>query len=710
MKYHLIHSCLFILIALVACDNTFKMEKLIYPQTRQDDTVDVYFGTEVKDPYRWLEDDMSDETKKWVVDQNDVTEQYLDKIPYRKVIQGRLTKIWDYEKMSVPVNKSGLLVYSKNDGIQNQNVFYYEKEGKDDEKLLLDPNKFSIDGTVSLSGFRISKDGKYLGYLISRSGSDWQEIFVKDIETGELLKDHIKWVKFSGISWYEDGFYYSRYEEPEKGDELKGVNKSPRIFYHKLGDEIEKDILVFEDVEHPERITNAYVTKDEEYLILYQTESTSGNNLYVKSLHDPLSEIITIVDDFDNDHSLMEHNNGDFILKTNYNAPKSRLVKFNIDNFNKNSWVDIVPENSDVLVDASIIGGKIITCYMHNAHDIVKVFDINGNYLNDVALPSVGSVAGFNGEKEDTITYFSFNSFVSPSTIYKYDILNNKTSLFWKPDIDVDLDQFVTKQVFFTSKDGTKIPMFIVHKKGLELDGTNPTMLYGYGGFDISLTPIFSVSRMVLLENGGIYAMANLRGGGEYGKEWHEAGTLLRKQNVFDDCIAAAEYLIDNNYTSSAKLALHGGSNGGLLVGAVTNQRPDLFKVSIPAVGVMDMLRYHKFTIGRFWAADYGTSEDSEEMFKYLYGYSPVHNVTKSVEYPAIMVMTADHDDRVVPAHSFKYISKLQEKYKGENPTIIRIESKAGHGAGKPTSKIIEEAADIWSFMFYNMGESINYK
>ncbi len=694
-------------IVIVSCNNPSKMGKLIYPDTKKVNVVDDYFGTKVYDPYRWLEDDMSEETKEWVVAQNKVTNEYLDAIPYRKMIQERLTKLWNYEKMSAPAHISGLLVYSKNDGLQSQNVYYYRKGESGKEELLLDPNTLSEDGTVSLSGYAISKDAKYLGYLISRSGSDWQEIYVKNIETGEILPDHIDWVKFSGIAWYKDGFYYTRYEQPSKEDELKGENKNAKVYYHQLGQSVDVDKLVFEDPKHPDRITNADVTEDESYLVLYQTESTSGNALLIKDLSRSDSKFISVVDDFQSDNTILDHNKGEFILKTNYESPKSRLVKFTLDRYSKEEWIDVVPESADVLTGASIFNAKIIARYMHDAHDVVKVFDRKGLYLYDVNLPMIGSVSGFYGENDDVDIYFSFDSFVSPSTIYKYNIENNKVELFWTPKMDIDFNQYETKQVFYTSKDGTKIPIFIVHKKGLKLDGSNPTLLYGYGGFDISLTPYFSISRMVLLENNCVFAIANLRGGGEYGKEWHEAGTLMQKQNVFDDCIAAAEYLIENKYTSPDKLALNGRSNGGLLVGAVVNKRPDLFKVSLPGVGVMDMLRYHKFTIGRFWASDYGTSEDSEEMFNYLYAYSPVHNVKEGVEYPATMVLTADHDDRVVPAHSFKYAAELQDKYKGNNPVIIRIESKAGHGAGKPTSKIIEEATDMWAFMFYNLGMSI---
>jgi prolyl oligopeptidase len=700
-------ACVAIFFALIACNTSPKMEKLTYPETKKVDTVDVYFGTSVSDSYRWLEDDRSEETEQWVVEQNKVSDQFLSKIPFRQNIEDRLTQIWNYSKMGTPYKESGLLVYAKNDGLQDQSIYYYKTSEEGEEKVLLDPNKLSEDGTVALSTFSISKDGKYLGYAISRAGSDWREIYVKEIESGKLLDDHIMWAKFSGISWYQQGFFYSKFDEPEEGDELKGENKSPKLYYHALGEPIDKDEVIFADPEHPDRMANASVTDDASYLIIYQSESTSGNALYIKDLTTENSPIVNVVSDFENDHRVIDHIDGEFIVSTNYKAPKERVVKFTIDKLNKDQWVDVIAEQSDVLNGISIVGNKFIGSYLKDAHDVVKVFDLKGQFLYDVDLPSIGSAGGFYGKKDDEETYFSFTSFVYPSAVYKYDVVNNKTSLFWKPEVDIDFDQYETKQVFFNSKDGTKIPMFITYKKGLKLDGTNPTMLYGYGGFNISLTPSFSVSRMVLLENGGVYAMVNLRGGGEYGKEWHQAGTKFEKQNVFDDCIAAAEYLIEEKYTSPEKLALHGGSNGGLLVGAVVNQRPELFKVSLPAVGVMDMLRYHKFTIGRFWATDYGTSADSKEMFDYLKGYSPVHNIKAEVAYPATMVMTADHDDRVVPAHSFKYIAELQAKYTGNNPVLIRIESKAGHGAGKPTSKKIEEAADLWSFMFYCMGEQV---
>ncbi|TLX75023.1 S9 family peptidase [Labilibacter sediminis] len=706
MKSKLINNiiCFSLCLFFWACNSKSNMSKLNYPQTKTVDTVDEYFGTKVPDPYRWLEDDNSEETKSWVIEQNKVTDSFLAQIPFKKDIENRLTQIWDYAKMSTPFTKSGLLIYAKNDGLQNQSVYFYKESEDAEEKVLIDPNKLSEDGTVALSTFSISKDGKYLAYAISRGGSDWREVYVKEIETGKLLQDHIKWVKFSGISWYKNGFFYSRFEAPAEGDELKGENTNQKIYYHNLGDNPELDKVIYEDPDHPEWNMSGYATEDEKYLVISVTESTSGNALYIKDLQVKDGAIQKIVTDFDNDYNVIDHIDGEFIVSTNYKAPKTRVIKFGPKDKDKDAWIDFIPEQDEVLASVSIVGGKCFAQYMKDAHDVVKVYDLKGEFSHDINLPALGSVYGFSGDIEDEETYFTFTSFVYPSAVYKYDIKTNTSSLFWKPELDIDFDQYITKQVFYESKDGTKVPMFIVHKKGIKLDGNNPTQLYGYGGFNISLTPTFSISRMILLENGGVFAMANIRGGGEYGEVWHKAGTKLDKQNVFDDFIAAAEYLIEEKYTSNDKLAILGGSNGGLLVGAVTNQRPDLFKVAFPAVGVMDMLRYHKFTIGKFWAVDYGTSEDDKEMFDYLLGYSPVHNISTEDNYPAVMVLTADHDDRVVPAHSFKYIAELQSKYKGENPVLIRIESKAGHGAGKPTAKQIEEAADIWSFMFHNMG------
>ncbi len=703
MKTH--HSIIFLLTLLTimaSCNIKNREQMFKYPETLKVDTVDYYFGKAVADPYRWLEDDRSVETEQWVKRQNKFTQDYLSKIPFRDSLKSQLKNLWNYEKMTTPYQESGLLIYSKNDGLQNQNVYYY-KDDKGIEKLLLDPNQLSEDGTVALSSLEVSKDGKYLAYSISKAGSDWREIFVKEIESGKLLPDHITWVKFSSIAWYKNGFYYARYEEPKQGDELKGENLNSKVFYHQLGENIENDQLVYEDTSHPEWSFYPYVTEDNNYLVIDVTQSTSGNALYIKDISKSESDVIKLIPDFDNDNVLIRHQKGVFYLKTNYKAPKQRIVKFSLANAQKSKWKDLIPEQNEVLTGVSVVGGKMIAQYMKDAHDIVKVFSMSGTYLHELELPDFGSVYGFSGDEKDEFTYFTFTSFVYPSTIYKYNTKTNTIEKYWQPNIGIQPADYVTKQIFYTSKDSTKVPMYIIHKKGLSLDGTNPTLLYGYGGFNISLTPSFSVSRMLILENGGVYAIPNIRGGGEYGEEWHKAGTKLQKQNVFDDFIGAAEYLITQKYTSPNYLAVSGGSNGGLLVGAVVNQRPELFKVAFPAVGVMDMLRYHKFTIGRYWAADYGTSEDNEEMFNYLYAYSPIHNVIDNTNYPAIMVQTADHDDRVVPAHSFKYAAQLQNHCYGANPVIIRIETNAGHGAGVPTDKKIEELADVYSFMLYNM-------
>ncbi len=681
------------------------MQKFNYPETRKSDQIDEYFGTQVPDPYQWLEDDNSDETKQWVVEQNNVTDAYLQAIPFRDAIKQRFTELWDYPKYSAPFKRGGLWFMSKNDGLQNQSVIYRLNDHSDKEGLLfLDPNELSEDGTVSLTNFTVSDDGKYCAYGISRGGSDWREFFVMDIETGDLLEDHIEWAKFTGISWYEDGFYYTRYPQPEAGDKLKGVNTHSKIYYHKVGTSQSEDILVYEDNAHPEWGFSAGVTEDKKILIIGVTESTSGNALYFKDLTKKNAPIEKVIESFEHDFSVIDHHEGNLLILTNYQAPKYRLIQVSTINYTEDQWINLIPEQENVLKNAGILGHKIISSYMIDAHDVIKVYNLSGEYQYDVDLPLIGSVGGLGGKKEDMFTYYTITSFTTPSSVYYYDVASNTSNLFRESEIKFDTEAFETKQVFYPSKDGTEIPMFIVHKKGIKLDGNNPALLYGYGGFNISLTPNFSMRPLIWLEQGGIYAVANLRGGGEYGEKWHKAGTKLQKQNVFDDFIAAAQYLIANNYTNSSKLAINGGSNGGLLVGAVANQQPELFKVAIPAVGVMDMLKYHQFTIGRYWATDYGTSEESEEMFQYLLNYSPVHNVKSDVNYPAILVMTADHDDRVVPAHSFKYIAELQEKYQGNNPVMIRIETDSGHGAGTPTSKSIEEYADIFSFVFYNMG------
>jgi len=674
-----------------------------YPETRKDDVVDMYFGVEVPDPFRWLEDDNSDETAAWVQAQNKVTFGYLESIPFREKIRSRLTEIWDYPRYGTMFRAGKNYFFFKNDGMQNQSVLYIQ-EGLDGEaRVFLDPNEFSADGTVSLASLGISNDDRYLAYGISRSGSDWNEIKVMEIETGIELPDHVQWTKFSGISWRGNGFYYSRYDEPKEGETLSGKNEFHKVYYHKLGTPQSEDELIFMNPDFPLRNYYVSVTDDERFVILYETESTSGNALYVKDMQARNPKFVQLVEGFDKDYSVLDNIGDQLLVMTNYNAPRQQLVLIHPERPQPENWTPVIPEKEQVLSSANLIGGLIAVRYMQDATSRAYLYDYDGNFVNEVNLPGVGSLSGFSGKKEDNIAFYSFTSFTFPSTIYKFDVAANESSVFRASEIDFDPDKYETKQVFYTSKDGTRVPMFITHKKGLKMDGNNPTLLYGYGGFNVSLTPSFSVSRLILLENGGIYALANIRGGGEYGEEWHKAGIKLQRQNVFDDFIAAAEYLVDQKYTSPSKLAIQGGSNGGLLVGAVMIQRPDLFKVALPAVGVMDMLRFHKFTIGWAWTGDYGSSENEEE-FHYLLRYSPLHTLQDGVHYPATLITTADHDDRVVPAHSFKFAARLQEAHRGPNPVLIRIETSAGHGAGKPTAKIIDEHTDIWSFVFKNLG------
>ena len=707
MKNKLVLALLLVIFISSCNSKDKKNQRLVfeanYPETVKVDVSDEYFGTIVNDPFRWLEDDRSAETGDWVKAQNELTFSFLNSIPFRNKIRDRLLKIWDYPKISAPVKKGNKYFFYKNDGLQNQSVLYFKTRLEGTEIELLDPNKLATDGSISLSSISISEDGNYIAYSISRSGSDWREVYVKEIESGIVLDDHIKWVKFSGVAWYGDGFFYARYPEPAKGAELTGENKDCKVYYHKLGDNQEEDKLIYDEPNNPLRGFSVNVSDNQELLIISVTESTSGNALYYKDLTKKNSSVIKLITDFDNDHYIVDYSDSKLILYTNYNAPKYRLVSVDLRKPAKEQWKDIIPEADAVLRSAQIFGDKIIASYLQDARSVVKIFDTKGKFLHDLDVSIIGTISGFAGDKDDDFTFYTITSFTTPATIYMYDINNNKSTLYQVSDIDFDPESYVTKQVFYKSKDGTKIPMFIVHKKGIALDGNNPTLLYGYGGFNISLTPHFSISRLIWLEQGGIYAVANIRGGGEYGENWHKSGTLMAKQNVFDDFIAAAEYLISEKYTSPSRLAVQGGSNGGLLVGAVLNQRPDLFAVGLPAVGVMDMLRYHLFTIGRYWATDYGTSEDSKEMFEYLYAYSPVHNIKEGVDYPAILVTTGDHDDRVVPAHSFKYIATLHSKNTGKSPQLIRIETETGHGAGKPTSKVIEELADILAFTFYNM-------
>lgn len=676
-----------------------------YPVTKKVDTVDTYFGVEVPDPYRWLEDDMSEETASWVKDQNEVTFAYLDNIPYREKLKKRLEELFDYERVYAPTTNGDYDYYYKNDGLQNQNVLYRKKTGEEGAgEVFMDPNKFKEDGTISLAGTSFSDDGSLFGYLISIGGSDWRKALVMNTETMEMVGDTLHNIKFSGISWKgNEGFYYSSYDKPKDGSVLSAKTQYHKMYYHKLGTPQSEDELVFGGEGQPYRYIFGYITEDNRFLVITAAESTSGNILFIKDLNDPNSRIIPVDENMETDE-FIAHSEGDrLFIQTNADAPNQRLVETTISDPTISTWKDVIPENENVL-SVNTGGGYFFANYLVDAKDEVHQFDLDGNLVRKVELPGIGNVGGFGARMRENQLYYSFTSFTSPYSIYKYDIESGKSELYERPDVKFDPDQYETKQVFYDSKDGTKVPMFITHKKGIKLDGKNPTYLYAYGGFNISLTPSFSTSRIVWLENGGIYAQPNLRGGGEYGEKWHKAGTKMQKQNVFDDFIAAGEYLISEGYTSSEYLAIAGGSNGGLLVGATMTQRPDLAKVAFPAVGVMDMLRYNKFTAGAGWASDYGTAEDSKEMFEYLRNYSPVHALKPGTAYPATMVTTADHDDRVVPAHSFKFAATLQEHHVGDNPVLIRIETDAGHGAGTPISKTIEQQADLYSFAWYNMG------
>lgn len=678
-----------------------KAPKLIYPETAKVDTVDVYFGTEVADPYRWLENDTSAATAAWVAAENAVTNQYLEQIPFREALLSRLTDLTNYEKIGTPFKKNGKYYFYKNDGLQNQSVLYVQDTLDGEPRVFLDPNKFSEDGTVALSRLAFSNDGKYLAYAVSKSGSDWLDIYVMDVATGQLLEDQINWAKVTGVAWQNDGFYYSAYDAPVKGKEYSNVNENHKVYYHKLGTPQASDKLIYSNPKEPLRFYTTSTSDDNRFLFMYESGASRGNNLYITDAQGKggMQQLTT---DNEFSYSPIEVMGDSILIFTNYNAPKNRIMVANAKNPKIDNWVELIPESESVLSNASIIGGKLFLTYDQDASNHAYVYDLNGNKIQEIQLPSLGSV-GFSGDKDDKETFFGFTSFTTPGATYTYDMDNNTYELFRAPEVKFNPDEFETKQVFFSSKDGIKIPMFLTYKKGLKLDGNNPVFLYGYGGFGVSLNPSFSTMRIPFLENGGIYAQVNLRGGNEYGEEWHIAGTKLNKQNVFNDFISAAEYLVENKYTNPEKIAIVGGSNGGLLVGASMIQRPDLFKVAIPQVGVMDMLRYHKFTIGWNWASDYGTSEDSPEMFEYLYAYSPVHNLKPGTAYPATLVTTADHDDRVVPAHSFKFAAALQEANDGTNPTLIRIDSKAGHGAGKPIQKVLEEQADIYSFIMYNM-------
>ncbi len=679
----------------------YSQEKLDYPETRKVDVVDDYFGTKVVDPYRWLEEYDSPEVGEWVKKQNELTESYLSKIPFREKIRERLTGLWDYEKYWKPFIAGGYYFYYKNDGMQNQYVLYKQKDMDSEPAVFIDPNTFSADGTVALDDIFPSNDGKYIAYSITRSGSDWREFYVMDIETGTLLDDHITDIKFSDASWHKDGFYYNKYPVPEKGKELSAKNESPKVYYHKLGTPQSEDLLIYEDNDNPEMFLNVYASTDERYLFMSNySGGKKGNYLAFKDLEKGDREYTVIYPGYDDSYWPVETVGEDIYIYTNANAPRGKVIKYNSAS---GEIVEVISHKDEVLEEINMVGGKLIAQYLKDATSRVYIYDLQGNFEREIEFPAPGNVSGLEGNKNDKETFYSFTSYNYPQTIYKYDIESGTSSVFKKLSVDFNPEQYESKQVFYTSKDGTRVPMFITHRKGIKLDGNNPTLLYGYGGFNSSTLPSFSTSRIVFLENGGVYAAPNIRGGGEYGKEWHEAGMFDKKQNVFDDFIAAAEYLIKEGYTSSEKLAISGGSNGGLLVGAVTNQRPDLFRVSFPAVGVMDMLRYQKFTIGWAWTSEYGTS-DSVKDFANLYSYSPYHNVKSGLNYPAIFVTTSDHDDRVVPSHSYKYVSALQDMYDGSNPMLIRIETDAGHGYGKPTDKVIAGQTDMWAFLFYNMG------
>lgn len=673
----------------------------MYPTTKKVDTSTVYFGTTVNDPYRWLENDRSEETAVWVEAQNEVTFGYLQQIPFRDQLKSRMEKVWNYERISAPFTEGKYTYYYKNNGLQNQSVLY-RKDAKGKEEVFLDPNGFSKDGSTSLGEVSFSKDGSKVAYSISEGGSDWRKIILMETETKKIIEDTIVDVKFSGISWKGNtGFYYSSYDKPT-GSELSAKTDQHKLYFHKLGTSQASDVVVF-GLNVKRRYVGGSVSEDEKYLFISAANSTSGNELYVLELDKPNATIKSIVSNFDSDNSVIETVGTKLYIVTNLKAPNRKIVTVDVQNPTPENWVDFIPETAQVL-SPSTGGGYIFANYMKDAISVIFQYDYQGKKIREVQLPGIGSVGGIGGKKEEKVLYYSFTNYITPGTIYRFDPKTGKSAIYQKPKVDFNSDLYESKQVFYKSKDGTMIPMIITHKKGIPLNGKNPTILYGYGGFNVSLTPAFSIANAIWLEQGGIYAVANLRGGGEYGKKWHDAGTKMQKQNVFDDFIAAAEYLINQKLTSSDYLAIRGGSNGGLLVGAVMTQRPDLMKVALPAVGVLDMLRYHTFTAGAGWAYDYGTAEDNAEMFAYLLNYSPVHQVKNGVSYPATMITTGDHDDRVVPAHSFKFAAELQEKQAGENPVLIRIDINAGHGAGKSIAQTIQENTDIQSFILYNMG------
>jgi prolyl oligopeptidase len=695
----------FIAIMATITATTAHAQSLQYPKTQKDGTVDQYFGTAVADPYRWLENDTSQQTAAWVEAENKVTNAYLSKIPFRQKLLKRLTELSNYEKITAPRKRHGKWYFYKNNGLQNQYVMYVMDELGGEPRVFLDPNTLSTDGTVALKGVYFSNNGKYAAYSISRSGSDWQEFFVIDLKTGQLTNDHIEWAKFSGAAWQGDGFYYSAYDAPTKGKEFSNVNEGHKIYYHKIGTPQSEDVLFYQNAAYPKRFYTCSTNDEETMMFLYEDGAGTGNMLYVRDLRKPDSQFIQMTADMEYRYTPF-HTDGDKIyLITNYGAPKNRIMTADIRKPGVGDWQELIGEQQNVLNNVDVINRQLLLTYSQDASDHAYLYGIDGKQIREITLPSVGSV-GFTGDEKEPECFYTFTSFTVPGTVYRYDMATGKSTLYAQPKVKFNTNDYVSEQVFFQSKDGTRIPMFLTYKKGKKekVRSKRPVYLYGYGGFNISLVPSFSANRIPFLEQGGIYAQVTLRGGGEYGEEWHQAGTKMNKQNVFDDFIGAAEWLINEGYTSKDKIAIVGGSNGGLLVGACMTQRPDLFRVAIPQVGVMDMLRYHKFTIGWNWAPDYGTSEDSKEMFEYLKGYSPLHNLKKGTSYPATLVTTADHDDRVVPAHSFKFAATLQECNAGPHPTLIRIDTKAGHGGGKPLAKILEEQADIYGFIMQNLG------
>jgi len=699
--YLLITCCAWM--ALACSTKKEETTSMKYPETKKVDTVDTYFGEQVADPYRWLEDDTAKETGAWVKAQNDITFGYLEKIPYRETVKKRLEQVYNYERLGAPFKEGEWYYFYKNDGLQNHSVLYRKKGENGTPEVFLDPNTFSKDGTTGLSGVYFTKDGAMAAYLISEGGSDWRKAIVVNTADKSVVEDSLRDLKFTGIAWKgNEGFYYSSYDKP-KGSELSSKTQHHKLYYHKLGTPQQQDVLVFGGEKTPRRYIGAGLTEDERFLIVSAATSTTGNELYVQDLKNPKGTLVNLVNNFDNNHNVIDNDGSRLIIQTNLNAPNDRIVEVDFANPAPERWKDIIPETDNALQGVSTAGKKLFVNYLKDASTLIKQYDYHGKLEREVVLPGKGTAGGFGGKIVDKEVYYSYTSFTYPTSIFKYDIVSGKSALYEKPKVDFDPEAYETKQIFYTSKDGTKVPMFIVYKKGIELNGKNPTMLYAYGGFSVSLTPGFNTSRIVWLENGGIYAQPNLRGGGEYGEKWHQAGTKLNKQNVFDDFIAAAEYLIKEKYTSSQYLAISGGSNGGLLVGATMTQRPDLAKVALPAVGVMDMLRYHTFTAGAGWAYDYGTADESKEMFEYLKRYSPVHALKSGTAYPATMVTTADHDDRVVPAHSFKFAATLQQSQSGNNPVLIRIDTKSGHGASN-LSKAIESTADQYVFAWYNMG------